>query len=208
MQTEKIKVSNNGTGMDEARELTQKTADLIGLKGKDNFHFCLLSEEMLSMISAMVGDFEAYFWIKEENKKCEFHLDAESKVDYAKKRELISVATNKKNAFSMGIMEKIREMTEGFLYDVEESFKFQSEYGTGILDYGTLGMTGSEISSAVYSWSMQKYKESLKNNENENDETVSEAWDELEKSIIANIADDVQVGIKNNMISIVILKKF
>lgn len=213
MQTEKIKISNNGEGMNDALELTRKTADSIGLTGKNHYYLCLLSEELLGMVRAMVGNFEASFWleswIEDATRKCKIHLDAESQINYATKQDLIAVSSSKKNAFSFGIMEKVRNIMEGFLYNMEESFKFQSEYGTGMLDYGTLGMTGSEISQAVYSWSMSKYKKSIENQKNNSDnESLNEAWDELEKSIIANIADDVQVGIKDNIISVIILKNF
>ena len=35
-----------------------------------------------------------------------------------------------------------------------------------------------------------------------------EAWDELEKSIIANLADDVLVGVRKDKVEILIIKKF
>ena len=35
-----------------------------------------------------------------------------------------------------------------------------------------------------------------------------EAWDELEKSVIASVADDVIVGVRGKRAEIVILKKF
>ena len=208
-QSERITISNDGTGMNQALELTRKIADSSGLVGRENFHLCLLSEELLSMVRAIVGKFSAEFWIESENRDFRIRLEARGKVDYAQKQDLISVSTRGKNSSSFGIMDKVREMLEGFTYNMEESFKFQTEYGSGFLDYGTLGMTGAEISQAVYSWSMQKYKQSISDlNANSQDEAASEAWDELEKSIIANIADDVQIGVKNNVINVTILKKF
>ena len=35
-----------------------------------------------------------------------------------------------------------------------------------------------------------------------------EAWDELEKSIVANIADEVIVGARTNYVDIIVVKKF
>ncbi len=34
------------------------------------------------------------------------------------------------------------------------------------------------------------------------------AWDELEKSIVANIADEVQVGVQKDSVELVIIKQF
>ena len=39
-------------------------------------------------------------------------------------------------------------------------------------------------------------------------ETMEEAFDELEKSIVASIADDVKVSVKSNHAEIVIEKQF
>jgi hypothetical protein len=36
----------------------------------------------------------------------------------------------------------------------------------------------------------------------------AEAWDELEKSVIASVADDVIVGVKGKNAKVVIIKKF
>ena len=39
-------------------------------------------------------------------------------------------------------------------------------------------------------------------------EKQSEAWDGLEKSVLASVADDVIVGVKGKQADIVIVKKF
>ena len=53
-----------------------------------------------------------------------------------------------------------------------------------------------------YVWSLEQYKVSVKQDEQ------PEEWDELEKSIIASVADDVFVGVKGSVADIVIVKKF
>ena len=49
-------------------------------------------------------------------------------------------------------------------------------------------------------WTLNRYRDAERNN--------SEPWDELEKSIIANLADDVVVSVKGNNVEIAIIKKF
>ena len=90
---------------------------------------------------------------------------------------------------------------------MEESLRFQTEYGAGILDYGTLGMVDGGMSQALYSWSMQKYKEGVAGTKT-GDKAAAEAWDELEKSVIANIADEVRVGVRKGSVELVIVKDF
>ena len=49
-------------------------------------------------------------------------------------------------------------------------------------------------------WTLKRYKDAERNNK--------EPWDELEKSIIANLADDLTVGVKGRQATIVVTKKF
>ena len=72
-----------------------------------------------------------------------------------------------------------------------------------MFSYGAIGINDTAMSDAVFSWSMQKYKSEIENRPEE-----EEAQDELEKSIIANIADDVRVGVRKNSLEIVIIKNF
>ena len=50
-------------------------------------------------------------------------------------------------------------------------------------------------------WSLKNYRANVKDED-------SEEWDELEKSIINNLADDVIVGVKGKQAKIIIEKKF
>ena len=64
---------------------------------------------------------------------------------------------------------------------------------------------GSGLNEAVdysYLWRLEEYKISM------NREEQAEAWDELEKSVIASVADDVIVGVKGKRAEIVMIKKF
>ncbi|MBQ7570075.1 MAG: hypothetical protein IJT22_04015, partial [Synergistaceae bacterium] len=63
-----------------------------------------------------------------------------------------------------------------------------------------------DVQQMMYSWSMSKYKNQVK--DNKNNLAWEEAWDELEKSIIANIADDIQVGVNASQVEIVVIKEF
>ena len=213
MESEKINIFNNETGMPEALELSEKISENFNLEGKNKVYLRLLTEETLSMVRSITGDFKGTFWIEVENedgkKEITLHLEANTvkNLDPSEKRNLISASSEGKNIFETGIMDKVKNIFEAFLYDVNESFKFQNQYGTGVFDYGILGAEGAEISSAVYSWSMQKYRDSLESQKNLN-EINEQAWDELEKSIIANIADDVKIGVKNNIIDLAVIKKF
>ena len=207
MITEKVKITNDGEGMDAALALTDRTAEAIGLNKRGGFHLRLLAEEMFSMVRAITGKFGAEFWIEEEDRTCRLNLSAKYELGYSERREFLSVATGGKNSASVGIMDKLRNLVEAGLYGLEESFALQDKYGVGMFGYGAMDVMDAGMTEAVYSWSMQKYKAEVEANHSESEET-EEAWDELEKSIIANVADEVKASVRRDGVELVVLKKF
>ena len=59
-----------------------------------------------------------------------------------------------------------------------------------------------------FSWNMEEYRTEVKHRMEQNDKKSANAWDELEKSIIANIADDVSLKVNGNNVEIVVYRKF
>ena len=211
MNTEKIKISNDGKGLDDALNLAEKFADDLKLKGKNKFCVRLLTEEMFSMFKAITGDFVGDLWIDYDNGENNYklHLTAKpsSKLAYEQRRDLLSASSKGNNIASTGLMDKIRGIVEAGMYHFNESIKIQAEYNSGMLDYAAMGsVMNTGISHAIYSWSMQQYKNNVEADKDKN-QIALEAFDELEKSIIANIADDVQVGVTKDNAEIIIIKK-
>ena len=203
MISEKIALNNSGSGINDALALTDRTAQALALTKKEAFHLRLLAEEMMSMVNAITGDFVANFWVENDGKDCTLHLSAKSEMDYAKRSEMLSVSTSGKNTARLGIMEKIRGFFEAGLWGMGEGFKLQAQYGPELFGYGMIGIDAG-MTESMYSWSMQKYKSDVED-AREND---PDAWDELEKSIIANIADDVNVGVRRDGVELVVHKNF
>ena len=54
---------------------------------------------------------------------------------------------------------------------------------------------------------MKRYETALYTRVEQNDPAAKEAWDELEKSVVKNMADDVKVFIRSGVVEMVILKK-
>ena len=208
MSTERIKITNTDSGMNYALNLTENFSQTLKLNAKMTSRLRLLTEEMLSMVRAITEDFSAEFYIEcDDDNVCKFHLEAKSNLDYRKRRDLLSVSTKGKNIAPIGIMEKIRGIFEAGLVHMEDSFNLQAEFGGGYLDYSVLGSIDSGMSQAVYAWSMQKYKDSVNSQRQNDDNTAAlDAWDELEKSIIANIADEVQVGVTKDGVELIVTK--
>ena len=150
------------------------------------------------MLPKIIGDFDGDFWIEYENGICKMNISIEFR-DFTieKKKELISVATNKKNAAEKGLVSKICSAIADFFLNDGNYEPYDMTVSCYYLP--TEHYHGTEY---YHLWGLEQYKSTITQEKNK------EAWDELEKSIIASIADDVIVGVKGKKASIIIIKKF
>ena len=59
-----------------------------------------------------------------------------------------------------------------------------------------------------WEWSMVEYEDALSARIRRDEAAALEAWDELEKSIIANLADEVRISIRGREVEMVVYKSF
>ena len=188
-----------GTG-DLAAILTEseKVAVYNDLDRKQTLQLRLLCEEIDGMLPMIIDEFEGKFWIEFTDGVCKVNVSIEiPELNSVKRTELIGIAKNKKNAAAVGIVGRIRNAIEGYFLD--EDVKLAMGAASSGAMYATVGGGGVDNS---YLWSLEKYRGSVKKDEN------AEDWDELEKSVIASAADDVTVSVKGKRAEIVIVKKF
>ena len=203
MKTELISISPAGTGMDKALELTEKTGAFCGLDHKSALRLRLLSEEVIELMRSFTDELRGDFWLEAKDNVVEIHLKTEIPMDLKTKKELIAVSSSGKNAAAKGFMGKIREMISTATLPDDPETKAMTDQALGLMSLGCL--MGSY--SGSYSWSMSSYVASIeKASETKTD--AQEAKDELEKSIVANLADDVTVHIVNSDVEIAIYKSF
>lgn len=84
------------------------------------------------------------------------------------------------------------------------------EDGASMLSMGLMSMgspTGMRVENMDYMWSMNQYRTAVDQNRFA-DSKAEEAWDELEKSIVASIADEVKVHIVGSSVEITIIETF
>ena len=200
MKTQEIKILTDGTGMKEALAVAEKVGNDSGLNPKENLRFRLLSEELFGMMETVAGDVEARYWIEYEGKSFAIHFQSDIDLTLEMKDALIELSTKKENTAAKGFMGKIRDMIGSALLPRGDG---PSPVTMGMMSMGSPG--GYQVTGDVYEWSMMKYRAEMENRE---DEEADEAVDELEKSIVANIADEVSVRIVGSDAEITISKKF
>ena len=205
MITDRVTVDGRGVGRDDALGLAEKFSGYEQLDRKSALRIRLLTEEMLGMVTEIAEDFNAQFWIESEGNKAFLHLMADTEMNLNKKQEFIDASKRKKNDAGVGVMGKIREIVENSMYVMDKVGTLQAEYGEQCIMYSSMGVC--EMTTVEYMWSLETYRASVKA-ARDNNTAAEQAWDELEKSIVANLADDVRVSVKGNKVELVIEKKF
>jgi hypothetical protein len=197
MKSNVCKIENGTADLAAILRESEKVADYVGLSHKQSLQLRLLCEEADGMLPNIIDDFEGSLWIEYDNGVCKLNVSIRiPELTAGRKRELVEISSNKKNASSVGIVGKIRCALEDFLLNEDEYVRSTS---VGLFHPSTGYSEGVDYS---YIWSLEQYKNTV------NEESEAVAWDELEKSIIASIADDVIVGVKGNKADIIIVKKF
>lgn len=175
----------------------EKCTAYNNLDKKSSLRVRLLAEELVSMLPALLENTEGNFWIENKDRSYELHVSLHARQFKLGTREkLIAVSTSGKNSAAAGIMGKIRAAAEIMLFPSEEVADAMDFFNYGLESGATLD----------HVWSMQHYIYKVRTEAEK--EAKAEAWDELEKSIIAKLADDVVVGIKGKQVDIVVRKEF
>ena len=202
MITDIIKLDSSGKGDEEALDITEKAGNYGNLAHQDILRLRLLSEELIGMLRGIAGKVDSEFWL--ENKGNEYFIQVKSVIELSKelREQLISASTSGKNAASAGFMGKIRDFISVALLPSKE---YDSVMNTAPFGFMAMGCEEVFDETSSYQWTLQTYKESLDKSE---EEDKKEEWDELEKSIVGSIADDVQVSVKGYEVEITIIKKF
>ena len=209
MKSDVITVRSDGNGASEALSQTEAVAAFRSLPQKSALHLRLLTEEMMGMLQEITGEKELKFWIEDQDRVFQLHLVATTVISRNKREELLSVSTSGTNAAAKGVMGKLRDIFERAL-DAEELGGMPDYYARGLVMPS--GMAGEDpmayaLNADMINWSMQQFRSNLNEDRQANAEAEQE-WDELEKSIVANLADEVSISIRGNQVEMVIYKKY
>ncbi len=207
-----IYLASNEESLERAYNLVDKCVTDIGLKNKDSLRVKLLLEETIGMFEEMTDGFTALLWVEKYKGQCAIKLIGNANIDADAKFDLLSVSSKGTNDLAHGFMGKIKDIIQTGVLNYEAVMKLQQQYNGMPVHYAGLGVysdTGVATNPAAFSgmmWSMEDYRASLEKGKAE-DAGMLAAWDELEKSIVANIADDVIVGVDKNKVQIKMIYK-
>lgn len=186
-------------GRDKVLREVEKTAHYCELEHEQELQLRLLAEELTGMVENIAGEYKGLFWIEAEDNHFRLHLQMEKPEKEKAREQLLSISSKGQNAAASGVMGKIRNLFENCMDHYEELEKYGIQNGMGSTCLGDM-YAGCVTGTESIAWSLRDYETAMSEG--------SEEWDELEKSIVASLADDIVVDMKKSRAEIVIYKNF
>ena len=207
MKSNICKLNEDLTCLEAVLTEVEKVTTYNGLEDKKALRLRLLAEELCGMLPGLIQNFSGEFWAENDGDNYELHVELKADdMNLDLRDELISVSKSGKNAAAKGVMGKIRAVAETMLLAASDPTLSvpTGEYydycgynmGFGYIDPAMAMETGY-----VYSWSLCNYKTAV-------EEKEEDAYAELERSIVAKLADDIIVGVRGNNVEIIVKKSF
>ena len=208
MKSNICKLNENLTCLKGVLAEVEKVTTYNSLEEKKALRLRLLAEELCGMLPGLIENFSGEFWAENEGETYELHVELKAEdMNIDLRDELISVSKSGENAAAKGVMGKIRAVAETMLLVALDpnlqiplsTGEFYDDYGFN-MGFGYVDPTISYETGYVYSWSLYNYKTAVDEKE--------DAYAELERSIVAKLADDIIVGVRGKNVEIVVKKSF
>ena len=200
MKSDVIKIENGEASVQDALNQAEAVAVYKRLPPKSALHMRLLTEELMGLMQSITGEKSGEFWIEDQEKVYELHLLVYTRMSMKKREQLLSTSTSGKNAARRGIMGALRDM-----FDREGDSDVAPFTAPMLLNTGFDTPTSPALD---YEWSLSRYRQELQPLVGQNEREAVEAWDELEKSVVTHVANEIKVFIRGDQVEMVLYKAF
>ena len=193
-----IAITSSGENMGAALDVARRVAAYGDLVPKNALHLRLLAEEMMGLMRSIAGEVKGKFWIEAEDDVYQLHLKVDAALSKEKRQQMLGASSSGKNEATRSFMGRLRDF---FFRSVDDEI---ASYNSSVLAAGAT--TDGLRPVTDWEWSLLRYQDNLSTMK-ENKPEAAEAWDELEKSVVSRVADDVKVSIKGFETEMTITKK-
>ena len=197
MTTVNLWISDAVRRNSDANEIMREFAEKNGITGKEYYHLGLLTEEVLGMANQILHMYDGE--LRVESTAAGYEIILEAAVHEKDGGKAVPTASPE------GFMAKIAEMMN-CSYVFENILEMPEDLAGMLPDYMSYGIREEKEAQAwAGRWSLSAYRDNLRNRREENPK-AEPALDELEKSIVAHLADEVTIGIHGHRIRLAISK--
>ncbi len=207
VESRRIAVGKGAGLTADAMDMAESFVKELALDDKTTLRMRLLTEEVLEMLRNMLDGFSGLFWLEADGSECRLCIDGTADVDLAAEQSLLAVTKDGKNSAVRGFTAKLAHFVRHHREYLEHLNSLMSVGSAAAPeDYLYIGAMQSPHHPREVMWSMLDYRRFLRDDTSAAEQIAADR-DELEKSILANLADDVRVGVKDDRVRITVMKK-
>lgn len=151
----------------------------------------------MGMTAKIIGNYNAAFWVETHQPVFKLHLELDMKLSPQDRKQILSVVPKDDPKKPMGIMDRIRLFFEHCVSSYEETGAYCASNGINMGEMGEM-FSASTMSGSTLTWSLNEYEDTLK------EDRSSEPQDQLEQSIVASLADDILIKVKEGHTEILV----
>ena len=201
-RTPLIRIKGSGEGITDAMDATAELGEENGLTTKEIMRLRLLGEELVRMMASIVGDVQSKYWAEHKEQEYRIHISATVSMTKEMRKNLLSVSSTGKNSAQQSLMDKAGDMiTLMFLPEGSDKSNMQKGMSKDV-------KKGTEEDNS-FMWSMKQYKSTTQAGKAKAKKDYQKNnLDNLERSIVASIADDVRISINGFHVEIIAFKSF
>ncbi|MCR4903565.1 MAG: hypothetical protein K6A23_11955 [Butyrivibrio sp.] len=208
IESKELNIVTNGDDINEVLDEAESFAKNLKLNVKQTMHIRLLTEEIMVLVNQLTGEPDMRLSFRGDAEKCCIHLEIDTWLDNTTKNNLLSVSKSGVNESAKGFLGKIRDSIENILLmsdkDIIGSEAYSNDFVMMGLSVNSSFVLDTHINGTEF-WTLQDYRERVENDKEDSDEARF-AYEELEKSVLANLADDIKIGIKGTHVEVDIIK--
>lgn len=205
MRTEKRTIQQAQDRADLATRLTEEYAFALGMSKKAKLQLCLLVEEGVGMLWAMSEVVDGSVWIEGDERETRICLEATARLDRDRRKTLLAMASNGKSTAGRGLMATLGAFIVDSLYHMGQSVQWLANetFKNGMVGPNGVAAPMSDA-NMIPVWSLEEYRQNLRASGDADDQA---ALFDLERSIVARLADDLIVSLQGKKVNLVIVKR-
>lgn len=197
MVTNKCVLNGNDEDLKKVLKEVELAADYNQLAHKPSIQLRLLAEEMIGIEKGILGFVRGEFYMENEGNEYKLYLEAQLNLEASEREAFVKVSSSKSNEAYKGFKGKLLKVIDSMTGANAAADGGMSPLASGYMENEVI--TGFQ-SNSLDLWQLTRYEEESKDNR--------EIWDEMEKSIVARLADEILISFREGKLTMTVIKAF